>query len=263
MCRWVALLGPVVVGVRIGLSAYRVPVGRPRLAAFLQSYTMPLRRARKLTKLTAETVAPIIDDVRKELGDDSPPSWVTVYRWCNRYWAAGGDVRALIPAYKKRGNRQRKFSGRDSDKAEATVKIIERVIAEKYLSKHRPTVESVYDAVCARIIETNRWRGAAEAKGFAQPRTRPRAVTEPAEMTKAERKQLLRKGVQILANRLARRLGVEPRDVHKEWIELSGPATSLATEEDLRRKRAWLIKRIKGANLDSQQTMCSERELNL
>lgn len=114
--------------------------------------------ARKLTKLTAETVAPVIDDVSKELGDESPPSWVTLYRWCRQYWASGGDVRALVPAYRKRGNRRRKFSGRDSDKAEATVKIIERVIAEKYLSKHRPTVESVYDAVCAQIIGTNRFR---------------------------------------------------------------------------------------------------------
>jgi superfamily II DNA or RNA helicase len=105
-------------------------------------------------------------------------------------------------------------------------------------------------------------RGAAEVKGFAQPRTHPRTATKPAEMTKAERKQLLRKSVQMLANRLARRLGVEPREVHKEWIELSGPATSRATEEDLRRKRAWLIKRIKGANLDSQLVGRVERELN-
>jgi superfamily II DNA or RNA helicase len=61
------------------------------------------------------------------------------------------------------------------------------------------------------------------------------------ESIKAERKLLLRKSVQRLANRLARLLGV-----HREWISLDGPRHGQATEEDLERKKKWLIERIRG-----------------
>lgn len=65
------------------------------------------------------------------------------------------------------------------------------------------------------------------------------------EPTKADRKLLLRKSVQRLANRLAKSLGVEPRDVHREWIDISGPAHDQATENDLKRKKTWLINKIR------------------
>ena len=96
-------------------------------------------------------------------------------------------------------------------------------------------------------------RGASEEGG-----TRPtrhyqppqNLAPRPLESIKAERKLLLRKSVQRLANQLARKLGVEPREVHREWIALSGPKHGQATEEDLERKKKWLIERIRGRRPD-------------
>lgn len=89
-------------------------------------------------------------------------------------------------------------------------------------------------------------RGAADnGKSIARTYQPPRPIPPRQESTKAERKQLIRKSVQKLANRLARLRGTEPREIHREWIELSGPAHDQATEEDLQRKKNWLIEQIK------------------
>jgi hypothetical protein len=92
-------------------------------------------------------------------------------------------------------------------------------------------------------------RGAAEAeKSIVQPHPPQRTIIPlSSEPNKAERKLLLRKSAQSLANKLARLLGVEPREVHREWITISGPAHDQATEEDLQRKTKWLIQRIREA----------------
>lgn len=98
-------------------------------------------------------------------------------------------------------------------------------------------------------------RGAAESRGTRVYVPPPRTVSVRAtESTKAERKQLLRKCVQRLANQLARILGIEPREVHREWISLSGPKHGQATEEDLERKKQWLIKRIRNGQQDNRTT---------
>ena len=57
--------------------------------------------------------------------------------------------------------------------------------------------------------------------------------------SKAERKQQLRRNVQHLAGKLARRLDIEPREVHRQWIANSGRNHQRATESDLQRKRDW------------------------
>jgi len=65
------------------------------------------------------------------------------------------------------------------------------------------------------------------------------------ERTLSERKFALRQTVNKLANRLAHRVGVEAKDIHKQWIDLSGKRHGDSTEEDLFRKQAWLIDRIR------------------
>lgn len=61
---------------------------------------------------------------------------------------------------------------------------------------------------------------------------------------KAERKQQLRRNVQHLAGKLARRLNIEPREVHRQWIANSGRGHQKATESDLQRKRDWLVQQL-------------------
>lgn len=101
-------------------------------------------------------------------------------------------------------------------------------------------------------------RGAAEAGSFIVHTPQPQSTIAPLSVvqSKAERKLLLRKSVQRLANRLARRLRVEPREIHREWITLSGLSHGQATEEDLQRKKKWLINRIRDAQLDNRPVRC-------
>lgn len=121
------------------------------------SYVREIKDQR-LIKLTKHTLIPVIEKISSKLNDTSPPSWKTLYRWFKRYRASGEDVRSLIPGCKLRGNRRRKFSGGDPEKAEAIVKIIEKVIAERYLTRHRPTVDSLCDAIYVRITSENQFR---------------------------------------------------------------------------------------------------------
>jgi putative transposase len=115
-------------------------------------------QTRKLTKITKETLEPIIEKISKQVGDITPPSWLSLYRWYKQFQESGEDVRSLVPAYKKRGNRNRKFSGGDMEKSEIIINIIDKIIAERYLTRHRPTIESVCAAVYARIASENQFR---------------------------------------------------------------------------------------------------------
>jgi putative transposase len=76
-----------------------------------------------LNKLTADTLPPLIEQISQTIRDDSPPSWITLYRWYKRFESAGRDIRALVTNGKTRGNRQRKFSCGNAEKAEATISI--------------------------------------------------------------------------------------------------------------------------------------------
>jgi superfamily II DNA or RNA helicase len=98
-------------------------------------------------------------------------------------------------------------------------------------------------------------RGAAEGGAFVVHRhEEARADSRLPSATKSERKLALRRGVQRLAVRLANRLGVEPREVHREWIERSGQTHGRATEEELESKQRWLVERIKEVRRAGRQT---------
>jgi putative transposase len=123
-------------------------------------------KEQKLTKLTKDALLPVIRKISVQLRDPAPPSWKTLGRWFKRYLASGENMRSLIPAYKLRGNRNRKFSGGDSEKSDATLKIIEKVIAERYLTRHRLTVDAIYHTVYARIASENHFRERTDQLSF-------------------------------------------------------------------------------------------------
>jgi superfamily II DNA or RNA helicase len=106
----------------------------------------------------------------------------------------------------------------------------------------------------AQVAAILRRGAAASGRQFAAPTYPPQQnlMSRSVESIKAERKLLLRKSVQRLTNRLARLLSVEPREVHREWISLDGPRHGQATEEDLERKKKWLIERIRGTQPDNR-----------
>lgn len=120
-------------------------------------------RKRRLTDFgkNACKLDPVIDEVSKAINDPESPTSVTLYRWYKDYTASGDDIRVLAPAYKARGKASENDGRRISDDLEicrAVEKIIDDVVNEHYLQTTRPTVESTYDLIEARIIQENQFR---------------------------------------------------------------------------------------------------------
>ena len=115
---------------------------------------------------TKKNLTRLIQRVSQSIGDPRPPSWVSVNRWFRAYESAGRDVRALASSCKARGNRKPKISGRvpdrlieeDHEKARAVSAIIDRVIRTKYLTRERPSVQSIHVTIVGRIADENRHR---------------------------------------------------------------------------------------------------------
>jgi hypothetical protein len=64
-------------------------------------------------------------------------------------------------------------------------------------------------------------------------------------MTKYGRKKALRHETSGLANRLAGLLGFRPWQIHKQWKDSGGMPQGEATEDDLKKRREWLLTRIR------------------
>jgi putative transposase len=124
-------------------------------------------KKRGLTTYTPKSLRPVINAVRKRIGDKKKqPSWSTVNRWRKDYEASGENVRALVPAHKARGNTNHKYSGirisefreEDIEKANAVANIVEKLVRTKYLTRQRRTVASVHEIIEAHLREDNKQR---------------------------------------------------------------------------------------------------------
>jgi putative transposase len=129
---------------------------------------------RRLTKFTDGSLTPIINKISQEINDPSPPSTITLYRWSKLLLKCGDDIRLLVPLTGKRGNRTRKFGGNDKGgeedgdeqkphkgdcgKADEVADIVNELIKEVFLTEERPSVETTYDLIVARITKLNRRR---------------------------------------------------------------------------------------------------------
>lgn len=150
--------------------------------------------AQRPSKMTEETLQPIIDKVGNSRGEidravykklsvkegtRAKPSVSTVIRWVNVYTKAGEDERAFVPATKARGNRDRKFSGprkvedvaenisdaaraqmkiQAKRRAERVLEIIYEAIDEVYLNNQRFSIQDLYDTVVVKIADENEYR---------------------------------------------------------------------------------------------------------
>ena len=122
------------------------------------SYVRAVTLAR-LDKQTPETLAPLISKVAARLNEPKPPSVITVWRWWRSYTDSGQDVRSLVPAIQARGNRNRRFFGRQAKEGELknnpeaqkrsakVAELLNQAIDEVYLKDQRFTVQAVLDAL--------------------------------------------------------------------------------------------------------------------
>jgi putative transposase len=119
-----------------------------------------------VSKLTKESLEPLINEVAFRIEDAEPPSWSTIYNWVRAYLKAGEDIRVLIPATDKRGNtkpmysgtRLKKYTEKDKEKAEEVARIISLVVQEKYLSRQRHSILATHRFLEGRIKEINKFR---------------------------------------------------------------------------------------------------------
>jgi putative transposase len=94
---------------------------------------------------------PIIEEIKKQIDDPNPPSWLTLYRWLKTYEAAGKDIRSLIPKHFSKGDYRPKLHAE-------VIKIIEQAVQSTYLTRLKPDIADVYDEVLRLIIHENEQR---------------------------------------------------------------------------------------------------------
>ncbi|HEV2883099.1 MAG TPA: transposase family protein [Pyrinomonadaceae bacterium] len=121
---------------------------------------------RPLSKLTKETLDPLIQEVALLLNDPIRPCWSTLYNWVRAYRNSNEDLRVLVPATNKRGNTKPMYSGtrlkeyteKDKEKAEEVAQVIDLVVQERYLSTQRLSVLATYRFLEGYIKEINKFR---------------------------------------------------------------------------------------------------------
>ena len=138
----------------------------------------------------ARNLKPIIERVGKAIRDPRTPSCMTVSRWHKAYTEAGDDIRVLPPAYKARGHSKhsdRRRISENTQTCQAVDKIIRDVIHEHYLQMTRPTAQTTYDLIKARIARENHFRDAYDQLPVPHRNTLYRKINEldPYEKDKA------------------------------------------------------------------------------
>lgn len=98
--------------------------------------------------LSKAVIKPILARVAATLGDPRPPSFSSFCKWFRRWTVAGGDLRSLIPATHRRGNRKSRLS------AEMDA-IIDEHIETIHNTAERPAVFEVHDAIEVERGEIN------------------------------------------------------------------------------------------------------------
>lgn len=148
--------------------------------------------SQKVSKRTRDDLRPVIDKVKNELNDSSPPSWQTLRLWVNAFVDSGEDIRVLVPKKSKRGNRKpkfgyrrgalitsngrRKFTAEDEERAKVVEEIIRLAISNVYLNEERHSIQEVVDEAEARVQEDNRHRRADDQLPVPDPSNVYRAI---------------------------------------------------------------------------------------
>lgn len=98
--------------------------------------------------LTDRSLSGLAHRVAEAIGDARPPHWTTLYRWVTRLRKAAGDVRALIPAIERRGNRTRRL---DSE----VIRLIDEGLDRRFLKLEQPPARTAHDYVVRMIDDLN------------------------------------------------------------------------------------------------------------
>ncbi|MFL6333053.1 MAG: Mu transposase C-terminal domain-containing protein [Pyrinomonadaceae bacterium] len=148
--------------------------------------------SQKVVKRTHDSLRPIIDKVKKEVKDPSPPSWLTLRLWVIAFMNSGEDICVLVPRESKKGNKKpkfgyrrgavitgngkRKFTADDEERAKLVEEIIRQAINDVYLNDERHSKQEVADEAEARVRADNRHRRADDQLPIPDPSNVYRAI---------------------------------------------------------------------------------------
>lgn len=127
------------------------------IAALQPKVRMELDRRREYLKaveeggvltLTERSLSGLVRQVAEKIGDAKPPHWTTIYRWISRLRRASGDIRAVIPAFDRRGNRTRRL---DTE----VIRLIDEGIDQRFMQREQPPARAAHDYVVRMIDDLN------------------------------------------------------------------------------------------------------------
>lgn len=98
--------------------------------------------------LTERSLSGLVREVAEKVGDAKPPHWTTIYRWVTRLRKASGDIRALIPAIDRRGNRTRRLDAE-------VIRLIDEGIDRRFMQREQPPARAAHDYVVRMVDDLN------------------------------------------------------------------------------------------------------------
>lgn len=115
-------------------------VRRPYVLAILKLPNSRLEIERAVSEVWAKVKQP-----------ETIPGYVTAYRWKNRYLAAGGDIRALLPRHAQKGNTRSRYPAEVES-------IVTEAVQNLFLSQERNTIQATLDYAMSRVMRENALR---------------------------------------------------------------------------------------------------------
>jgi putative transposase len=104
--------------------------------------------ARGRPVFTPEYLTPILKEICEEIGDVTPPSATSVYRWYQRF-SRSGDSRTLIPRYDRRGVHR-------SRQADRVMALASEAVTEAFRLSPLATGRGIHASLLGKIAAENR-----------------------------------------------------------------------------------------------------------
>lgn len=188
-----------------------------------------------------EWLMPILRRVANELGDETPPSVTTVYRWYQRHRASGGDARSQIPRYDRRGRKSPRQEHR-------LLTLLQDVASQAYQTSPLTTIGNIYTRFIAKVDLANRALPPSEAMKAPSLRTTYRLLQSAdvyEQIARKEGKAAADRRLQVVlagpsTSRILERVEVDhtPLDLfvidERTWLPLGRPLLTVLLDKHSR-----------------------------
>ncbi|MGV2949844.1 Mu transposase C-terminal domain-containing protein [Acinetobacter sp. AGC35] len=147
---------PLITAEQRALADFSTKSSEQKKEAVRRSKYLNILKELKVPSFTKKYLDPLIANIALQIGDPTPPSAITVYRWHKNYKNASEDIRSLIKNEQKKGNRSKRLDPE-------VQQIIDTTIKDVYLKGHKPSITTVYEELKRNIWKENKFRIPSEA----------------------------------------------------------------------------------------------------